>query len=60
MYVYIYIYILYIYIYIYSNYNKRNSGPGLCKFNNSVISDENCTEKLRNFIKNMKDTWKNI
>ena len=36
------------------NYNKIKPGHGLCKFNNYPISDENFTEKLRNFIENLK------
>ena len=38
-----------------SNYNKIKSGPGLWKFNNSLISDENFTERLKNCIANLKD-----
>ena len=39
---------------IISNYNEIKPGPGLWKFNNSQISDENFTEKLKNFIENLK------
>ena len=37
-----------------SNYNEIKSGPGLWKFNNSLIIDENVTGKL-NFIENLKE-----
>ena len=40
---------------IISNYNETKPGPGLWKFNNSLISDEKFTERLKNFIKNLKD-----
>ena len=38
-----------------SNCNKVKPVPGLWKFNNSLISDENFTERLKNFIENLKD-----
>ena len=40
---------------IISNYNEIKPGPGLWKFSNSLISDENFTERLKNFIENLKD-----
>ena len=40
---------------IISNYNEIKPGPGLWKFNNSLISDENFTEKLKNFIEDLKE-----
>ena len=39
---------------IISNYNKIKPVPGLWKFSNSLISDENFTEKLKDFIESLK------
>ena len=40
---------------IISNYKKIKLGSGLWKFNDSLISDEDFTEKLKNFIENLKE-----
>ena len=40
---------------IISNYNEITPGPGLWKFNNSLISDGNFTEKLKISIENLKE-----
>ena len=37
------------------NYNEIKLGPGLWKFSNSLISDQNFTEKLKKFIENLKE-----
>ena len=38
-----------------SNYNEIKPGQGLWKFNNSLINDEDFTEKLKKFIENMNE-----
>ena len=38
-----------------SNYNEIKPGQGLSKFNNSLINDEDFTEKLKKFIENMNE-----
>ena len=40
---------------IISNNNEIKPDPGLWKFNNSLISDKNFTEKLKSFIENLKE-----
>ena len=40
---------------IISNCNEIKPGPGLWKFNKSLISDESFTEKITNFIENLKE-----
>ena len=40
------------------NYNETKLVPGLCKSNNSLISGENFTERLKNFIGNLKEDLK--
>ena len=38
-----------------SNYNKVKPGPDIRKLDTSLISDENFTEKLKNFTENVKE-----
>ena len=40
---------------IISIYNEIKPSPGQWKFDNSLINDESFTEKLKNFIENLKE-----